>query len=130
MFTAPIIRLFAVAAICLVPFATQAGFWVTGYYPGYATSRMAASNIDFTVVTHVIHFALVPNTNGTVNSGENDLTPSACTNLVHLAHAAGRKALICVGGASTETDFLAATTPSNLSMFVSSISNFMSTYSY
>src|SRR5580704_7629530 len=127
---AAIKRLLIFACIWLASTVAQADLWVTGYYPGYATSRMAASNIDFTVVTHVIHVALVPNTNGTVNSSANDLTASACTNLVHLAHAAGRKALICVGGASTETDFQGATTPMNLSTFVSSISNFMATYSY
>lgn len=122
-------RALAILAICLASFAARADLWVTGYYPGYATSRMAASNIDFSVVTHVIHFSLIP-TNGSVNSSANDLTASACTNLVHLAHAAGRKALICVGGAGTEADFLSATTSANLPSFVSSISNFMSTYSY
>jgi chitinase len=91
---------------------------------------MAPSNIDFTTVTHVIHFALVPETKGSLNSNDNSLSSSACAKLVGLAHAAGRKALVCVGGASTETDFLSATTPANLGPFVTNIVNFMSAYGY
>jgi len=123
-------RLLAVSGICLLSLAARADLWVTGYYPGYATSRMAASNIDFTTVTHVIHFSLIPNSNGSVNSTSNSLTPSACAKLVGLAHAAGRKALVCVGGANTEAGFLAATTPANLGLFVTNIFNFMSSNAY
>jgi chitinase len=58
------------------------------------------------------------------------LTASACANLVGLAHNAGRKALVCVGGAGTETNFLAATTASNLGPFVTNILQFMSGNGY
>jgi len=122
--------LFVFACLEFACLAARADVWVTGYYPGYRTGVMAPSNIDFTVITHVIHFSLIPNSDGTVNSNDNSLSASACTNLVQLAHAAGRKALICVGGAGTEPDFLAATTAANLSKFVSSISNFVAAYSY
>jgi chitinase len=115
---------------CLLPPPALADLWVTGYYPGYEASQMAPSNIDFTTVTHVIHFALAPETGGSINSTANGLTASACAKLVGLAHAAGRKALVCVGGASTETDFLGATTSANLGLFVSNIVNFMSGYGY
>jgi chitinase len=115
---------------CLLPISARADLWVTGYYPGYEVSQMAPSNIDFTVVTHVIHFALVPETDGSVNSAANGLTASACAKLVGLAHAAGRKALVCVGGANTEPDFLDATTSANLGLFVTNIVNFMSANGY
>jgi chitinase len=104
--------------------------WVTGYYPGYEASQMTPSNIDFTAITHVIHFALVPETNGAINSSDNSLTGAACAKLVGLAHAAGRKALVCVGGASTEMDFLGATSAANLGPFVTNIVNFMSSNGY
>jgi len=115
---------------CLAPAPARADLWVTGYYPGYETSQMAPSNIDFTTVTHVIHFALVPESNGSLNSNANSLSASACAKLVGLAHAAGRKALVCVGGASTETEFLGATSAGNLGGFVTNIVNFMSAYGY
>src|SRR5580658_7649424 len=114
----------------LLPPLARADLWITGYYPGYETSQMAASNIDFTTVTHVIHFALVPQSDGSLNSSANELTHSACTNLVGVAHAAGRQAIVCVGGAGTETDFLQATTTTNLGVLVSNLVNFMSSCGY
>ena len=115
---------------CLLSASARADLWITGYYPGYESSQMAPSNIDFTTITHVIHFALIPETNGALNSSANSLTASACAKLVGLAHTAGRKALVCVGGASTETEFLNATTSTNLGLFVTNIVNFMSGNGY
>jgi chitinase len=115
---------------CFWPQAGRGDLWITGYYPGYETSQMAPSNIDFATVTHVIHFALVPETNGSLNSNANGLSASACAKLAGLAHAAGRKALVCVGGAGTESDFLAATAPASLGAFVTNIVNFMSGNGY
>ncbi len=115
---------------CLLPTSVRADLWITGYYPGYHASQMAPSNIDFTTITHVIHFSLIPGAKGTIDSNANSLTPSACAEVVGLAHAAGRKALVCVGGASTESDFLDATTNANLGTFVTNIINFMSGNGY
>jgi chitinase len=116
--------------VCLLPIPARADLWVTGYYPGYESEQMPPSNIDFTTITHVIHFAILPEADGSINSSANSLTASACASLVALAHTAGRKALVCVGGASTETDFLSATTASNLGLFVTNIIGFMSAYGY
>src|SRR5208282_4717378 len=117
--------------ICLLflPLLARADLWIAGYYPGYETGQMAPSNIDFTTVTHVIHFSLVPQSDGSLDSEANGLTPSACNTLVGLAHAAGKKALVCVGGAGTEDDFLDAAS-SNLQGFISNLVNFMSAYHY
>jgi chitinase len=118
-------------AVCLLlwPAPARADLWITGYYPGWETSTMAPSNIDFTTITHVIHFALVPESNGALNTSDNGLSASACNTLVGLAHAAGRQALVCVGGAGTEGDFLDATS-NNLSGLVINLVNFMSAYHY
>jgi hypothetical protein len=78
-------------------------FWSTAYYPGWEQAEMPASNIDFTTITHVIHFSLVPNPDGTVNSDDNSISVSNSTSVVSLAHAAGRKVIICVGGANTQS---------------------------
>ncbi len=91
---------------------------------------MPASNIDFTTISHVIHFSLIPQANGGVNSTANSLTPAHCANLVALAHAAGAKAIICVGGASTETGFQQATTAANLPVLVSNLVHFVNLYGY
>jgi chitinase len=123
-------RLLWIACCCLLPGLCRGDLWVTGYYPGYESGAMAPSNIDLTTVTHVIHFSLVPNSDGSLDSNANNLTAAACAKLVGVAHAAGRKALVCVGGAGSETGFLGATTAANLGLFVANAANFMSAYGY
>jgi chitinase len=107
-----------------------AGPWITGYLPGWEQASMPASNIDFATITHVIHFALVPQPDGSLDSSDDGLTPAYCSNLVAVAHAAGAKALVCVGGAGTETLFQGATTPANLPAFIQNLVNFMNLYGY
>ncbi len=108
----------------------RAGLWVTGYYPQYEQPQMPVGKIDFTTVTHVIHFCLEANANGSINSANNGLTRAACSNLVTAAHKAGRKALIGVGGAGSEEGFQGATTTAHLAGFVGSLVSFMSTNHY
>ncbi len=85
----PMVLIGILSAFCL---PARADLWVTGYYPGWEQSSMPASNIDFTVVTLVIHAVL------TVNP---DVTVANSADLVSRAHAAGRPVLISVGGAAT-----------------------------
>ncbi len=83
----------------------SAAFWTTGYYPGWTQSDMPPSAIDFSTLTHVIHFSVLPQSDGTVNSVELGLTPAASVTLISRAHAAGCKVLLCVGGAGTQSGF-------------------------
>src|SRR6185437_5509744 len=87
----------------------RANMWSTGYYPGWEQGAMPATNIDFAALSHVIHFSLVPNSDGTLNSSDNSITTANSADIILHAHAAGTKVLICVGGASTETLFQGAT---------------------
>lgn len=91
---------------------------------------MPASNIDFTALTHVIHFSVIPNTDGTLNSSANGISVPNSTDVVARAHAAGKPVLICVGGAGSEPDFLPASSNTTLAVFVSSLTNFMATRGY
>jgi chitinase len=91
---------------------------------------MPPSSIDFSVVTHVIHFSVVPNSNGSLNSSVNGLSLVNSSNLVREAHLAGRKALICVGGASSQTGFQGATSAANRGAFITNLVNFMSSSGY
>jgi chitinase len=108
----------------------RAGLWITGYYPQYEQSQMPVSKIDFATVTHVIHFCLEAEADGTINSADNGLTRTACSSFVATVHDAGRKALICVGGAGSETGFEGATTAASLPGFISSLTGFMSSNNY
>ena len=91
---------------------------------------MPASNIDFTALTHIIHFSVVPNSNGTLDSNANGITTANSTDVVTRAHSAGLKVLICVGGAGSESAFQAATSPANLPVFINNLTNFMATRAY
>ena len=91
---------------------------------------MPASNIDFTALTHIIHFSVIPNSDGTLNSSDNGITSGNSSDIVTRAHAAGKPVIICVGGADSETDFEAATTNATLSVFINNLTNFMATRNY
>jgi len=91
---------------------------------------MPASNIDFTALTHVIHFSVIPNTDGTLDSSANGVTLDNSTDIVTRAHAAGKPVIICVGGADSEADFEAATTNAILPVFINNLTNFMATRDY
>jgi len=115
---------------CLCPSLARADLWTTGYYPGYEQSTLVPSNIDFTTISHVIHFSLGPNTDGSIDTGYNGITPAYSADLISHAHAAGRQALICVGGAGSESLFLGATSSATLPGFISNIVSFVSMYGY
>jgi len=89
---------------------------------------MAASNIDFSVVTHVIHFSVEPNPDGTLDTNGNGITPAYTADVVSHAHAANRKVLICVGGAGTS--FTNAVNNTYLTPFIKNLTNFMAVGGY
>ena len=105
-------------------------FWTTGYYPGWTQSYMPPSAIDFSALTHVIHFSVLPQSDGTVNSVELGLTSAASATLISRAHAAGCKVLLCVGGAGTQSGFKQATTPDHLSGFISNLVSLLKSRGY
>ena len=114
---------------CFLPLLAGAGLWNTGYYPAYRQSAMPASQVDFTALTHVIHFSIAPNTNGTLNTTVNNMTPARSNDLVTRAHAAGRPVLICVAGSGSD-GFMGATTNANRAAFIANLVIFMTTYNY
>ena len=130
-------KLWPTALTCILALSclpAQADLWVTGYYPEWEDSIMPASNINFTVVTHVIHSCVAVNANGSLDTKGYGITFARSTNLVSLAHAAGRKALICVGGSVTnvesEANFLGATCSTNLPTFITNLTNLMASRGY
>ncbi|MGA2245281.1 MAG: glycoside hydrolase family 18 protein [Verrucomicrobiota bacterium] len=117
---------------CANVFVPGAGaeIWRSGYLPGWEQTNLPASAVDFSVVTHLIHFSLKPNADGTLNSEANGITRPSSAELVASAHAAGRKALICVGGAGSGASFQAATSGTNLSALISNLTNFIASRDY
>jgi chitinase len=116
--------------VCLIPSVARADLWCTGYYPGWEQGSMPASSIDFAALTHIIHFSLVPNTDGTLNSSDNSVTTANSSDIVSHAHAAGKKVLICVGGAGSQSGFQGATSSTNRAAFITNLVNLMSARGY
>jgi chitinase len=120
----------SIATICLLPAVAQATFWTTGYYPGWEQAGMPASSIDFSTLTHVIHFSVVPNSDGSLNTSDNGISTNNSADIVLQAHAASRQVLICVGGGGTESLFQGAASAANLSAFINNLTNFVATRGY
>ncbi len=111
-----------------VDHAGAAALWNTAYYPGWTQTAMPATNIDFSALTHVIHFALLPNSNGTLDSSINVVTPANSASLITNAHAHGVKALISVGGAGSS--FAGAASPAYRPAFISNLVQFTTSRGY
>src|SRR5712692_3294027 len=68
-----------------------APLWITAYYAGYhqgpATQNLLPPDaLDYTAVTHLIHFCLVPTAAGGIDPDANGLTPEKATAIVDCAH--------------------------------------------
>ncbi len=120
-------------AICSI--SAQSKMWVTGYYAGWMQGQnndgyLTTQNIDFSAMSQIIHFSLVPNADGTIDSTSNSITPTNSSTLIAAAHAAGVKVIICVGGWNSETNFMSATSPAYLSTFVNNLVSFIQSRGY
>jgi chitinase len=122
--------LIAIAAACWFAQPARADLWNTGYYAGYQQDTMVASNLDFSALSHIIHFSIIPNTDGSLNTSGNGLSASHSSDLITRAHAAGKKVLVCVGGAGSGAGFEGATTNANRAKFITNLINFMSSRGY
>jgi len=128
----------AVLLTFVVPSLACAGgqtLWVTAYYAGWMQGNqwsyhLRPENIDYTAVTHVVHFSLGPGADGTLNFEGNGLTPENSSALVRAAHAAGVKVLVCVGGWNSEQGFAGATAPANRERFINALLGIMRNRGY
>jgi chitinase len=108
----------------------QAGVWNSAYYAGWMQSYLPAQGVDFTAMTHVIHFAVVPKADGSLDSDVNVVTLANSTDVVTRAHAAGVKVLISLGGEGSASGFQGATSAANRARFVTNIVNFVISRKY
>jgi len=105
---------------------------VVGYFPLWArNSGYTEQNVDFSVVTHVAHFAVIPLGDGRIQVPT--WGPFPDTALVSRAHAAGARIVLAVGGADAEsTSGFAAVTasPSTRQTFISNLLALLNAYGY
>lgn len=85
--------------------------WVMGYHVGYERNLLATAEIDFATITHLMVGRLIPNANATVTDHfDIDAVngPIWAQGVVNATHAAGRKAILMVGGAGEINGWRAA----------------------
>ncbi len=133
--TLEIILIFILSIGSMNETQAQSKFWITGYYAGwmqgwYNNCRLPAGQIDYSTINYVIHFGLVPQSDGTIDFSTNSILQSNSDSLVSSAHAAGRKVLICIGGWGSDVAFRGATSALNLASFVTTIVQFVVSRGY
>ena len=109
--------------------------WISAYYGGWAqgcgyVGNMQADKIDYSAITHIIHFAIKPLPEGFIDDTTLCITPENSAALIKHAHAAGKKVLVSVGGEYTESAFLSATNSANRQKFINNLINFITTRGY
>jgi hypothetical protein len=104
----------ASAAISVSTVAATSSKWVTGYYAGYQAAMYPAAAVDFTAMTHLVVGAALPRVDGSLDTSfyiDAVNGPALARDLTARAHAAGRKAILMVGGAGVQSLWQAASTP-------------------
>ena len=129
------IILFILLILTNVYTRAQSDLWVTAYYAGWMQGQinnghLPAQDIDYSAVTHIVHFALVPKSNGTLDDAANSVTQTNSAELISRAHANGVKVLISVGGWNSGEGFIGATSLLNLTSFVTNLVTFVTTRGY
>ena len=104
--------------------------WSTGYYAGWAQGAYPVTKINWKSYTHMCHFSATPNGSGGVSlsMGIND---ASAKSFVAEAHKNKVKAILCIGGAGTGTNFQASTANATVrATLVANILALMSKYGY
>ncbi len=100
------------------------GRWVSGYYVGYQRGLYPESAIDFSLLTHIFVGAIEPTANGGLETHffiDNVNGPAMARTISTRAHAAGRKAILMLGGDGYRTALLSATSSANMPTFVNNL---------
>ncbi len=106
---------------------------VMGYFPIWVVnSGYTYQNIDFSALTHIAHFSVTPNADGSISIP--DWGPFPDTNLLSAAKAAGVKVILVVGTGddSTVTANFArlASSASTRQAFATNLNNLLNKYGY
>jgi len=100
---------------------------VVGYYPQWVQSSFPVEQIDFSVITHVIHAFAWPNADGSISHYDNMLDPEIAT----IVHQNGSKLLLTFGGWGNNEGFAAmVSTEDSRQNFISNLLDLMDNYGY
>ena len=122
----------ALLALCgaAFPQAKQVG-WSLGYYCGWdQDGGFKPAQIDWKAFTHIAHFTVFPNNDGSLDVNSNGLSDGNCKAAVAEAHRNGVKIVFSIGGAQAKDRFKNACAPENIHKFVKNLLDFMRKYGY
>jgi chitinase len=125
-----ILTVLLVLAVC--PILQASEIWVMGYYVGYHAGLQPPDEVDYSAMTHIMVGAVIPQNDGTFDE-EFYLGSSGSAwaqQTVNLAHAAGIKAVLMVGGAGSHTAFQATQNPTVRATFVSNLTQTVNNYGF
>jgi chitinase len=113
--------------------STPSGLWVLGYYAGYQHTLYPPDTVDWAALTHIVVGPIVPQADGTLDvSFDVDPTtgPMIAMDLADRAHAAGRKALLMIGGAGAHDGFAGAASPPFRAQFEANLIAFATSHHF
>jgi chitinase len=112
--------------------ATAPQLWVGAYVPGWNQQRLDPGNDHvLDAITHFLHFAVfVRPSDGSLDLHANELTPRKMSALVRAAHAAGKQALLVVGGEGAAPGLRIAASPERLPSALKSLLSLVDGYGY
>ena len=115
--------------------AADAPVWVTGYYMASSQSEaLTPDKIDYSAITHLVHFAIVPKADGTIADtaagGLEAVAPAQSAEVIAQAHQHKVKVLICLGGANSGPALSAAIGDGTRTAFVQNLVGFVTTRGY
>lgn len=121
----------ATATVTVTASTPSTGKWVSGYYTGWNADLYPPEKVDFSALTHIIVGRATPRTDGTVSTAfDNSNGPAMAKTLSTRAHAAGRKAIIMVGGAGEHANWVGAANNTNRAKFVQNLLSAMDSLGY
>ena len=104
-----------------------------GYYTGYQNNLYPVGSLDVANLTHLMVSRIYPNGDTTLVQNfdiDNTNGPIWAKAAVSKAHAGGKKAIVMLGGDGTGGAMTTATSPANLSAFVTNLLNIVDGYGF
>jgi chitinase len=109
------------------------GRWLSGYWVGYQRSQYPETQIDMSLLTHIIVGAMNPTASGGVTTDffiDATTGPQVAKFISARAHTAGRKAILMLGGSGQLGNYQAATSAANIDKFVTNLVTTMDNLGY
>ncbi len=122
-----LIAAIALSSAFVLPFhALAASKWVSGFYVGWMANSYPPSAIDFSALSHVMMFSALPQNDGSLDTTFFGAGSSVAIDVAQRAHAAGKKAVLAVGGAGYDSQFRSAASSTTINTFVQNLVNSVS----